>query len=462
MMPIRAAFLLPHPPLAIPDVGKQEAQAITDTLASFRMVAEEINELKPETIIVISPHQTLYSNYFHVSPGVGARGSFHHFGAPQVEMTVEYDERLREEIITKASRQSLPTGVLGERDPQLDHGTMVPLYFVNQCFRGYKIIRFGVSGLPLAQHYMLGTIIREAIESLQKRVVVIASGDLSHRLSDSGPYGYAPQGPAYDQRIIEILASADFGSLLKMDEHMLEDAGECGHRSIVMMSGLFDGIDVKAHVLSYEGPLGVGYAVAAFHPGTPNSERHFLEAYHRELHLSQSKKNLQMDPYCRLAQKSLEHYVHTGKKLPMPDPLPNTMLNQRAGVFVSLKIGGNLRGCIGTTMPSTASIASEIIQNAVSAGCEDPRFDPVSPNELDMLEYSVDVLQSPEPVHSLSELDPHQYGIIVKGHHRSGLLLPNLEGIDTVEQQLQIVLKKAGLSSSDAYSLERFMVERHR
>lgn len=461
-MPILAAFLLPHPPLAIPDIGKQEAQVISDTLASYRVVAERINTLQPETIIVFSPHQTLYSNYFHVSPGGGSRGSFHHFGAPQVEMAFDYDECLREEIITKASRQSMPVGVLGERDPQLDHGTMVPLYFVNQYFQGYKIIRIGVSGLPLAQHYMLGSIIRQAIESLEKRVVVIASGDLSHRLSDSGPYGYAPQGPAYDQRIIEILASADFGSLLKMDEHRLEDAGECGHRSMVMMSGMFDGIDVESHVLSYEGPLGVGYAVASFFPGAPNAERHFLESYHHDLRLSRSEKNQQMDAYCQLAQKALEHFVHTGKELLMPDSLPKTMLDQRAGVFVSLKIGGNLRGCIGTTMPSTASIASEIIQNAVSAGCADPRFDPVNPNELDYLEYSVDVLQSPEPVHSLSELDPHQYGIIVKGKDRNGLLLPNLEGIDTVEQQLQIVLKKAGLASGDTYSLERFMVERHR
>lgn len=162
-----------------------------------------------------------------------------------------------------------------------------------------------------------------------------------------------------------------------------------------------------------------------------------------------------------LARQTLETYIRTGKRISVPEGLPHEMLEGRAGVFVSLKKHGQLRGCIGTIAPTCSCIAEEIIQNAISAGTEDPRFSPVRENELDDLIYSVDVLSEPEPIKDTSQLDVVRYGVIVTSGYKRGLLLPNLEGVDTVEQQVEIAMQKAGIRKGESYSLERFEVVRH-
>ncbi len=170
-------------------------------------------------------------------------------------------------------------------------------------------------------------------------------------------------------------------------------------------------------------------------------------------------------PHVRLARKTLERYVTKGEK-----PSQNDIrefeaageLSGRAGVFVSLKKFGALRGCIGTTEPTKSSIAEEIAQNAISAGTRDPRFPPVTPDELPYLDYSVDVLGEAEPVSSAGELDPSVYGVIVEKDHRRGLLLPDLEGVDTVKMQLSIACRKAGIDPIEEYAISRFTVKRYR
>ena len=145
----------------------------------------------------------------------------------------------------------------------------------------------------------------------------------------------------------------------------------------------------------------------------------------------------------------------------VPKNLNEELLENRSGVFVSLKEDSMLRGCIGTIEPTKENIAMEIIRNAVSAGVEDPRFLPVEESELDKIVYSVDVLRKPENIDSIEELDVKKYGVIVSKGMRRGLLLPNLEGIETPEEQVNIALKKAGISPDESYSMERFKVERH-
>lgn len=161
-----------------------------------------------------------------------------------------------------------------------------------------------------------------------------------------------------------------------------------------------------------------------------------------------------------LAKKSLRHYLESGQYAPVPDPLPPE-LNTRAGVFVSLKKDGELRGCIGTFAPTRDSIAAEIMYNAVSAGTEDPRFAPISLEELPALAVSVDVLSAPERVDSLSELDPKRFGVIVRRGRRSGLLLPDLEGADEIEEQVAIAMRKAGIAPNEEIELYRFSVARY-
>lgn len=168
-----------------------------------------------------------------------------------------------------------------------------------------------------------------------------------------------------------------------------------------------------------------------------------------------------MDIYVRLAKESLEYYITRHSIMPVPEGLPEDMYKNKAGVFVSIKKDGELRGCIGTISPVRENIAEEIIYNAVSAGTEDPRFYPVTESELNALVYSVDVLTNPEPVKDKSNLDPKRYGIIVKKGYRTGVLLPDLEGVDTVEEQLSIALRKAGIRPDEQYDMFRFEVVRH-
>lgn len=168
-----------------------------------------------------------------------------------------------------------------------------------------------------------------------------------------------------------------------------------------------------------------------------------------------------MHPLAKLAKDAVEHYVRHGKALKPPDE-PTPEMRERAGVFVSLKEKGRLRGCIGTFQPVTGSVALEIIQNAVSAATRDPRFSPVTAAELDSLNYSVDVLTEPEKIRGQEDLDPKVYGVIVKGGDRKGLLLPDLEGVNTVEEQVSIACMKAGISPGEDFELFRFTVRRYR
>ena len=181
-MPILAAYMVPHPPMIVPDVGRGSEKQITRTIRAYEAVADEIAALRPETIIISSPHSVLYGDYFHVSPGKTAKGDFGRFGASRVSFQETYDHELCGKICELAEAKSFPAGTLGERDRHLDHGTMVPLYFVEQKYRDFRLIRTGLSGLSLAKHYAFGQIIREAIEQTGRRTVFIASGDLSHKL----------------------------------------------------------------------------------------------------------------------------------------------------------------------------------------------------------------------------------------------------------------------------------------
>ncbi len=166
----------------------------------------------------------------------------------------------------------------------------------------------------------------------------------------------------------------------------------------------------------------------------------------------------ELHPVVRLAKEAVESYVRTGMT-PEPQELSPEM-RERAGVFVSLHKYGQLRGCIGTFEPAKENVAEEIIANAVSASSADPRFPPVRESELDDLEYGVDILTAPEPVTDLSQLDPAEYGVIVESGWRRGLLLPDLEGVDSVEEQIAICRLKAGISIGEPVNLYRFQVRR--
>ncbi len=460
-MSILAAFMVPHPPMIVPEVGRGSEKQVLETTLAYERVADEVAVLKPDTLIVTSPHAVMYTDYFHISPGRAATGSFRQFRAPGVRFAEEYDTGLAKRICELADAESFPAGTLGERDAALDHGTMVPLWFIRQKYAEGKIVRIGLSGLPLTAHYRLGQIIAQAAENTGTRAVLIASGDLSHKLREYGPYGFAPEGPEYDHRIMDVCGRAAFGELLDFDETFCDRAAECGHRSFVIMAGAMDGLRVKARVLSHQDVTGVGYGICTFYPEGADPDRHFLKAYQEKAERACHEQAEKSDPYVRLARASVERWVRHRERISVPDGLPDEMLIRRAGTFVSLHRHGRLRGCIGTIMATEKSVAAEIIQNAVSACSRDPRFSPVTADELSTLEISVDVLGELESIDSPEELDVKRYGVIVSHGRKRGLLLPNLDGVDTVEEQIRIARQKGGIREGEPYRLERFEVVRH-
>ncbi len=391
-MAILASFMVPHPPLIVPAVGKGGEAQIKETSAAYEKVADIIASLEPETIIISSPHATMYADYFHISPGRGSTGCLSRFGADQVRFDENYDTELVKEIEKIAHRDDFPAGTEGEIDKNLDHGTMVPLWFIRNKYKRGNIVRIGLSGLPLTDHYKLGQIIQKAVNNLGRKVVFVASGDLSHKLQKYGPYGYAKEGPEYDQRIMDVCGRASFRELFDFDEGFCERAAECGHRSFVIMAGALDGEQIRAEKLSHQDITGVGYGICTFFPEGDNDNRCFLKAYYDEKAEDVRKMREKADAYVQLAYKSLESYILKKEVLAVPEGLPEEMLKNKAGAFVSIHEHGRLRGCIGTIGPTTDNVAQEIITNAISASTRDPRFEPIRPDELEFLDINVDVL----------------------------------------------------------------------
>ena len=463
-MSILGAVAVPHPPIILPEVGRGEEQKISDTITAYADISRRIVMLEPDTIVITSPHSVMYADYFHISPGVQASGNMAQFRAPQVALTVNYDLDLAKKISDVSSSAGVPSGTLGERNAALDHGTMIPLRFLQKAgldFDRVKFLRIGLSGLSAAAHYKFGQSIAQAADELGRRIFFLASGDLSHKLKADGPYGFVDEGPVFDSQVMDNLGGADFLKLLTMDDKVCSRAAECGLRSFWIMAGALDRLDVAAERLSYQGTFGVGYGIVYFNVGGYDSSRNFADKLNDFKQAELLKRKASEDDFVKLARYSLEHFVKTHEPAALPKDLPAELLNRRAGAFVSLHKDGNLRGCIGTILATRDSLAEEILTNAISACSRDPRFDPVTVDELDDLEYSVDVLGEPERIFDVKQLDVKRYGVIVENGGRRGLLLPDLEGVDTVAEQIAIAKRKGGIRADEKVALWRFEVVRH-
>lgn len=459
-------YAMPHPPIIIPEVGRGEEKKIQNTYDACERIGDEIAKIKPEVIIIVTPHGTMFSDAIALSFEPSIAGSLKQFGAPEISMNIEIDMDLTQEIFVRAERLNIQTvratgSVLKQydREYELDHGSIVPLYFIKDKYSSFKLVHITYGGLTPLQLYKFGKIIKEAASESNKKIVFIASGDLSHRLKDEGPYDYSPYGEKFDQSIISLLKKGDAVGVFNIDHKMIENAGECALRSYYMMLGAMDGNNVRGELLSYEGTFGVGYAVMRFE--LKISDRDILSEITTDKKKRYNKRIDNEDIYVRLARESLTHYIIDGNYMDLPSYVTEEMINTKRGVFVSLKKFGVLRGCIGTIFPVTESIAKEIVGNAVSAGEGDPRFNNVLVEELEDIIFSVDVLTEPK-VALKEELNPKKFGVIVRCGVKSGVLLPDLEGIDTIEQQISIVLNKASISPSEDYSIEKFQVIRHK
>jgi len=451
------AGIAPHPPIMVPEVGGDAISEVRESIDAMATLTQRIIESGAETVVLISPHAPLEAVAFVAYDGPTLHGDFSRFRAPGATIDVELDDELLTEITRAAEQQNLITLRISGDD--LDHGTAVPLYFLQRNGWKGKVVALGYSFLSNQEHLRFGNCVRQAIATVKRPVAFIASGDLSHRLKLEAPAGYNPDAHLFDQEIVDAIRTGETIRITNIDPELRRLAGECGYRSMLVALGVAEDTDASCEVLSYEAPWGVGYLVAQLvrassgYADVPSASSSADTADQRSAY---------PDAIPALARRTIETFVRDGKVIDPPKDLPEEF-SARAGCFVSIKThDGDLRGCIGTVDPVKDTLAEEIITNAVSSATRDPRFSPVDVSELSNLKYSVDVLSAPESC-SLGDLDPEIYGVIVEDEtgFRRGLLLPNLEGVTSARQQVEVAASKAGIPPGTPVRLFRFRADRY-
>ncbi|HEY0408104.1 MAG TPA: AmmeMemoRadiSam system protein A [Pyrinomonadaceae bacterium] len=452
------AGVAPHPPIMVPEVGREAAEEVRASIEAMRDFTERLVKSGAETVIIISPHAPLEAHAFVAYQSATLYGDFANFRAPETKVEAPLDEELLDAIKSAAAEQDYE--VLGIKGYELDHGTAVPLYFLlRNGWRG-RLVALGYSFLTDEDHLRFGSCIRRAVETAGRAVAFVASGDLSHRLKPEAPAGYQPQAHLFDEEVVASLRACQPERIAEIDQSLRKLAGECGYRSLLVAVGATRGLDAACDVMCYEAPFGVGYMVAQLAQAQASLAQ--TEAVpERATELQDEARDTSGEELPALARRAIETFVREGTLIEAPANA-SPLLRQRAACFVSLKThDGDLRGCIGTIEPVKHSLAEELISNAISAATRDPRFSPVKASELPFLRYSVDVLHAPEPA-EFEDLDPATYGVIVEDEAgtRRGLLLPDIGGVETARQQVDIAARKAGIAPGNTLRLSRFRVER--
>lgn len=261
-MGILIGAISPHPPLIIPEIGGGEIKYVKKTDESIRLVAKKINEIDIDTVIIISPHSPYVRDAISIFTNQRLYGNFSQFGHPEVYLEFENDLEILDSLIYEGEKFGIKFFKL-PKDYYLDHGVLVPLYFLNL----YKVKDFKIVAMsqnfttPIDKLPFTGELIKKVCDESNKKIAIIASGDMSHRLLKTGPYGYHPFGPKFDSMVIEAIKNENFNDLISIPEDVVEEAGECGYRSIITIFRAMPFEKFKSKVLSYEGPFGVGYLV---------------------------------------------------------------------------------------------------------------------------------------------------------------------------------------------------------
>jgi len=460
-------IIAPHPPIFVPAVGGDEALIAFQSLDALAIARDALTAFHPDTIVLMSPHAPAVYDTFLVDTSARIEGSLAQFGDP-TNYSWPGDPEFAEALVARLDAADISTAprVADERlqSGWLDHAAIVPLSFLEPT-QQYQLVLLSLSFLSLATHRELGRIVRETADELGRRVAFIASGDCSHRLKHGAAAGFSERGAEFDAALVEHVRAGTLSALVGLDPDLIDAAGECGLRSFVALGGFSGNDPVPTRVLSYEGPWGVGYLTALVGDaalqaagGPEASTTH--QAWDGPA--AGRKGGLPGDDASEivtLARTAIESWVRHGTQLAAPT-LSDEQYPVAAGAFVSLHRGGDLRGCIGTIAPMQATLAEEVVNNAIEAAVDDPRFSPLVASELADLDISVDVLHAPESC-MLADLDPSDYGVIVTSGRRRGLLLPDLDGVEDVATQVSIAMRKGGISPGENCSIQRFRVERY-
>jgi AmmeMemoRadiSam system protein A len=431
---IVAGALVAHPPILLAEVGGAQSQRVRATADALRELDGILSSMEADLAVVISPHSPSSMTSLPVRRGANAGGNLARFRAPNVQVMAQVDVALATALIADGQRAGF--SLTWAEETELDHGVVVPLHSLPRTMTNKRCIFLGVSGWPLQRFIEFGVWLHGRLGD--RYAILIASGDLSHRLTPDAPYGYRPEGPVFDRLVIDALRDREWKRIEGIDPDLIEEAGECGLRPLAIMLGAARAAGLDSQVLSYEGPFGVGYPVVAF-TATP---------------IAAVAPKLGLDVQA-LGRQAIETYLRTRRLIEPPQPIP-LELQAPSAVFVTLHKDGELRGCVGSVHPTEATAAHELIRYAVASAVRDPRFDPVRLDEVGALTIKVQLLDPPEPIPDISGLNPRTYGIIVRRGDRQALLLPGIEGIDTPEQQLRAACEKAGINRNAPVELERF------
>lgn len=435
-MSIACAALMCHAPIVIPTIGGERAEECRETTNAMREAARALVEHGPEVLVLISPHSPRDRVSWGISEAQALHGSFARFGHGRVQVSVKGAPDASRTLALIAAERGLATHMLAP--DQLDHGALVPLYFVREAGFEGSVLLIALPYPDAGTEVAFGEAIEAAARARGERWAVLASGDMSHRLTPDAPAGFDPVGRKFDQEFVSHLRRGDVRAAIELPRELVARAGEDVVQSTAVAAGAI-GFDTRGlRLLGYEGPFGVGYCEALLHAETS-----------------------QHAPPRALVDIALAAIDATLREVAFTPPPLSAPWERARPVFVTLRSpDGTLRGCIGRTLPLARTLAEEVADCAVSAATRDPRVPPITSNELDALQVEVSVLRPAERVDSRAELDPRTYGVVVTYGPRRGVLLPAIEGVDTVDDQLRIVLRKAGISSDAPYRIERFAVDK--
>lgn len=480
-MSILAGYLMPHAPVFLEAIGHHQIRSVERTIESMHQIGKSIKALDPDLIVFVSPHGPVFSDAIAVYDIGTYRGDFHAFGEFNLEYKFEVESTFLKTLCEFSDEVGLDYYPLNEsqfkqyhHEAKLDHGVLVPAHFIYQHVDNIPMVAMSYGTFPYLKLINNGKLLRTVSDQLNLKIVVVASGDMSHALKDSGPYSYDPNGTWFDALMKEYIEKQTPWEVFTEPHEKIELARECGLRSFAIMLGALEGFKIDSNVLSYESPFGVGYLCASLIPDKSSDGIDWLH----ELEMSlKTKHNAQVENehfLVKFARLVIEERVND--KVPpklfvsndtvrvnnsiIELPNDNSYLNMKRGTFVSIKNESGLRGCIGTIMPTQKNVIDEIYRNAIAAATKDYRFSPVEPDELNGLVISVDVLSELEEVEDLNQLSPDRYGVIVSSKESQGVLLPNLESIETVEDQINIACNKGGFSVDKIDKIMRFTVDR--
>ncbi len=435
--PVAIAALLPHAPIICPPVAGPRADAVASTTAACAEVGREVAAATPDVVVITAPHGARHPTDLTLHTAPRLAGDLGRFGAPEVRVELPGAVALADAII-EAGISGMVVRPL--ESGGLEYSTVVPLSFLTGAgWRGPTL----VVGLPYpgeGDPAAIGAAVAAAADHLGVHIGVIASGDMSHRLTADAPAGFDPDGARFDAKVTTLLRTHDFQALRHLDPALLARAGEDCLDSLLFAAGCL-GFEAHApRLLSYEGPFGVGYGVAILAAPDEGSGG--------------------VGSLPELARDAIRAYVVEGRVYTPEVAMPPEW-QERAPVFVTLHTpAGELRGCIGSLEPTTANVAAETMDRAVAAATADPRFAPVRPEEVEELDVEVSVLSPLEAVDSIADLDPSRYGVVVEAGGRRGVLLPAIPSIDDAETQVAIARRKAGLGPDRPVHLYRFTVDK--